>query len=267
MLAYERIGSGEPLVLLHGVSHRRQAWYPVVEELARHRELILVDLPGHGESPKLVTGGKAPGEAVVHELLGFFAELGLDRPHVAGNSIGGLFALHLAEAGAARSVTTLSPAGFWHSWIDYLYTLILFGTVMVAGTILSPFAKPLTRTRAGRALLFFWIHRNPGRVDPDLALGDYKALLRARLTLLRFATGGKPYRPEIPASVPVTVAWAHWDMVLPRYQAGNARRRLPGATHLALPGCGHVPMVDDPALVARVVLEGSARPHPRTHAA
>ena len=48
MLAYERHGSGEPLVLVHGVTHRRQAWYPVLDQLAEHREVILVDLPGHG---------------------------------------------------------------------------------------------------------------------------------------------------------------------------------------------------------------------------
>ena len=48
MLAFERHGSGEPLVLVHGVTHRRQAWYPVLDQLAEHREVILVDLPGHG---------------------------------------------------------------------------------------------------------------------------------------------------------------------------------------------------------------------------
>ena len=50
-LAYERIGSGPPLVLLHGVGHRRQAWGAVLDRLTPHRDVILVDLPGHGESP------------------------------------------------------------------------------------------------------------------------------------------------------------------------------------------------------------------------
>ena len=50
MLAFERHGSGDPLVLVHGVTHRRQAWYPVLDQLAEQREVILVDLPGHGHS-------------------------------------------------------------------------------------------------------------------------------------------------------------------------------------------------------------------------
>jgi len=61
MLAFERHGSGDPLVLVHGVTHRRQAWYPVLDELAEQREVILVDLPGHGESPPLVLDGRPCG--------------------------------------------------------------------------------------------------------------------------------------------------------------------------------------------------------------
>ena len=52
-LAFERTGSGPPLVLLHGVGHRRQAWHAVLDRLTPHRDVILVDLPGHGESPPL----------------------------------------------------------------------------------------------------------------------------------------------------------------------------------------------------------------------
>ena len=65
MLAYERFGTGEPLVLVHGISHRRQAWYPVAEQLAEHREVVLFALPGHGESPELVTDGRSDDVAGV----------------------------------------------------------------------------------------------------------------------------------------------------------------------------------------------------------
>ena len=57
-LAYERHGTGPALVLLHGVGHRRQAWQPVLDLLTPHRTVIMVDLPGHGDSPPLRTEGR-----------------------------------------------------------------------------------------------------------------------------------------------------------------------------------------------------------------
>ena len=73
---------------------------------------IAVDLPGFGESPALLDATVTPADlaAAVHAHL---AGLGLDRPHVAGNSLGGWVALELALAGHARSVTAIAPAGMW----------------------------------------------------------------------------------------------------------------------------------------------------------
>ena len=48
-LAYTRKGSGEPLVLIHGIGHRRQAWDPVFEHLAESYDVIAVDLAGFGD--------------------------------------------------------------------------------------------------------------------------------------------------------------------------------------------------------------------------
>src|SRR3954451_5955317 len=113
MLACERHGSGEPLVLVHGVTHRRQAWYPVLDLLTPHREVILVDLPGHGQSAPLCSGGRPVEDVLRERFKDFLEEQGLDRPHVAGNSLGGRIALEAGVTGHARSVTALSPAGFW----------------------------------------------------------------------------------------------------------------------------------------------------------
>ena len=114
-LAYSRAGSGPPLVLLHGIGHRRQAWGAVLDRLTPHRDVIAVDLPGHGESPPLDIAGRSAIAALAEDLTGFLDQLGLDRPHVAGNSLGGRLALETGALGRAASVTALSPAGFWRS--------------------------------------------------------------------------------------------------------------------------------------------------------
>jgi len=58
--------------------------------------------------------------------------------------------------------------------------------------------------------------------------------------------------------VPVTIAWAGRDLVLPPWQADVAREVLPQAEHITMRGVGHVPMWDAPKHVARVLLRGSA---------
>jgi pimeloyl-ACP methyl ester carboxylesterase len=258
MLAYERIGSGPPLVLLHGVGHRRQAWYPVLDRLTGRREVILVDLPGHGESDPLVLDGRTAIQILQDELTTFFAEQGLDRPHIAGNSLGGRMALEAAVLGMARSVTALSPAGFWRSQAAFGYTRGLFRTVERISGRVGPRAPKLVRTGAGRAMMFGWINAHPGRLDPDLALGDFRGFTRATPALHMLVREATPFDGTVPADIPVTIAWGAWDLVLPSYQARLARAALPGARHVRLPGCGHVPMSDDPELVAGVLIKGSA---------
>ena len=258
MLAFERRGSGEPLVLVHGIGHRRQAWYPVLDQLAEQREVILLDLPGHGESGPLVTEGRPIGEVLSAVFRQFLAEQQLDRPHVAGNSLGGRIALEAGVRGDARSVTGLSPAGFWRSERAFAYTHSLFRTVVALSRGLGPQAPRLAPTKTGRAILFGWITSHPGSIDPERALGDFRAFSRAVPALREIIAQATPFTGQIPPHVPVTIGWGSRDIVLPPYQASIARVALPGARHVRLPGCGHVPMSDNPELVAGVLLAGSA---------
>ncbi len=108
-LSYARVGRGAPLLLLHGIGHHRQAWDPVVDILATEREVFAVDLPGFGASPALPDGLTHDLPTMNAALGGLCEALELDRPHVAGNSLGGLLALELGRSRLVRSVTALSP--------------------------------------------------------------------------------------------------------------------------------------------------------------
>lgn len=88
--AYHEVGSGEPLILIHGVGMRLEAWVPQISAFARTHRVIAVDMPGHGESSKLPAA--SPLAAFVDWFGGFLDELALDGANVAGHSMGALIA-------------------------------------------------------------------------------------------------------------------------------------------------------------------------------
>ncbi len=261
MLACERHGSGEPLVLVHGLTHRRQAWYPVLEELAAQREVILVDLPGHGRSPDLVTDGR-PVPDVLREVFKAFLDreglVGAHAPHLAGNSLGARIALEAAVNGHARSVTALSPAGFWRTDASFVHTRRIFTSAASVVERLGPHADRLAASRAGRRVVYTALMSHPTRVPADAALGDIRGFRRALPALRELLDAATPFTGDIAPDVPVTIAWAARDLVLPPWQAEVARAVLPHARHVTMRGVGHVPMWDAPEHVARILLRGSA---------
>lgn len=88
--AYHEAGSGEPLVLIHGVGMRLEAWAPQISAFARTHRVIAVDMPGHGESSRLPAA--SPLEAFVDWFGVFLDEMALDGANVAGHSMGALVA-------------------------------------------------------------------------------------------------------------------------------------------------------------------------------
>jgi pimeloyl-ACP methyl ester carboxylesterase len=258
VLAYERAGSGEPLLLIHGIGHRRQAWYPVLDLLTDEYDVILVDLPGHGESADVLDPSLPAKEALRVAFEELYAHLGIDRPHVVGNSLGGLIALELGQDGLARSVTTLSPAGFWVGPRDFLYVRALFASMLTAARLSQPVASLVLGTRPGRAAMLGWCHTRPHRVQAELARGDFANLLQARPTVTRLLAAAYPFAvSEEAVEVPTTIAWSERDRVLLPYQARRARQLLPSAQHVTLRGVGHVPMPDDPELVIATIRAGT----------
>ncbi|QGV81789.1 alpha/beta fold hydrolase [Streptomyces ficellus] len=254
---YERMGDGEPLLLLHGIGHHWQAWQPVLEILAAEREVIAVDLPGFGASPALPDGFAYDLPTVVPVLGALCEALDLDRPHVAGNSLGGLLALELGHQKLVRSVTALSPAGFWTEG-ERRYA---FGALLAmrrgARSMPLPMIRRLSRSSAGRAALTSTIYARPGRRSPEAVVAETLALRGATGFGRTLAAGrGVRFARDV-TGLPVTVAWGTRDRLLLPRQGVRAKRAVPAARLVRLPGCGHVPMNDDPALVARVLLDGS----------
>lgn len=251
-LAFDRVGEGEPLLLLHGTGSSRGVWKPVVPLLARKREVIALDLPGHGDSP-VVPGTETTPIGYAPVVAGTLDQLGLDRVDIAGNSMGAWTALELAKLGRARSVVGLGPAGLWakQSPRSSFTTLWLLHHA-------PPPPAALMRSPRARKILLRQIYGRPERVPADEAL-EAAAVMRStrnfdehlrRTTAARF-TGGQGI------DVPVTIAYGDRERLV-RTRARRGDELPPHTRWVTLAGCGHVPTWDDPELVARTILEGTA---------
>lgn len=244
-------------MLLHAVGHRRQGWLPVVGRLAKHREVIFLDFPGFGESPPLPDHLPYELDTAVAVLSEFFASLGLDRPHVAGNSMGGLVSLVLAQRGMVRSATALSPAGLWTPMGRRVSMSMVRSVHRTARYMPPKLAIRLAQTTAGRALMTGVLFARPDLLEPQVVLEDMRALIGAVGFGPTVAAGDKIiFTGQVP-DVPVTIAWGARDVLMRRPRAESVIRLIPHVRLLRLPGCGHLPMNDNPDLVAHVLLTGS----------
>jgi pimeloyl-ACP methyl ester carboxylesterase len=254
-VAYERQGTGEPVVLLHGLGSHRLAWDPVVPLLTGHREVIAMDLPGFGQSPDLDPGVPRDLETAVAWLGSVFTALEVERPHVVGHSLGGLIALRLGQAGLARSVTALAPAGFW-TGAERRYTYAVVSAARQGVRLLpQPALEALVRTAPARAVLTGTLYGRPDLCPPHAVAATLRTLRQSAGFKATLEAGRAPglFTGDIP-DVPVTIAWGTRDRLLPPRQALRVRAMIPNARLVPLPGCGHVPMLDAPELVADTIL-------------
>lgn len=260
-LAAHRGGTGAPLVLLHGVTASWRIWEPLIPALEEHHEVFAPTLPGH-------RGG------TVHEGLVSVARLadgverlldaeGLPKAHLVGNSLGGWLALELARRGRALSVVALSPAGGWRTAADLrrVTRLIRVGTRI--GRRTRPHSREILRRPRGRRLALWTTMERGDRIPPSVLetlLDDVDgcAILDEFLEAIRrdgpFAGDMSHLRCH------VRIAWGARDRTIPFHRYGACLlEHVPQAELVRMPGVGHVPMYDAPALITRTILEVTCR--------
>jgi pimeloyl-ACP methyl ester carboxylesterase len=253
-LDHHRRGSGEPLVLIHGVGHTWRGWKPMLPELERRFDVLAVDLPGHGHSPPLQAGvdstPEALADAVERQMLG----AGFDSAHLAGNSLGGWISLELARRGRARSVTAISPAGLQHAREKDWGVGILRGMRWLAQN--APAPEALLRNPVTRSLLAGPSMARPWRKDPDELIEESElyASCPGLPATLPHTFHAQP-RGLTTLDVPVLILWGNLDVILLPRQGRRFERLIPGAELRYVRGAGHVPMSDVPGLLAGAIAE------------
>jgi pimeloyl-ACP methyl ester carboxylesterase len=289
-LAITSSGTGAPLVLLHGLGASRRSFDPVLPALAARFNVIAVDLPGFGESaPRPGPGEVAPAVLAQH-VADLLDELGVSTPHVVGNSLGGWVALELASRRPVASLTLLSPAGLWPKNTPLYDRISLRASRWLARHTTGLLCR-LVASRLGRALVLGQTHGHPMRLSTEYAraavtelgrcpgfeaalAGTAKRHFVATVPIGTVPIGSAPLGTApigtapagsarigtvpvgigtMPITAPVTVAFGSRDVLLLR--GSRQLGQLPPQTRTeALPGCGHLPMADDPAAVAALII-------------
>jgi pimeloyl-ACP methyl ester carboxylesterase len=253
-----RRGQGEPLVLLHGILCAERIWSRVVPLVATHHDVIVPTALGHNGGAT-VKERPVSIEHVIDDMERQLDELALEKVHLAGNSMGGWIAIELARRGRALTVCALSPAGAWD--VDWDDTQRLPKVLLAA-------VRNIRRSRAMLPLLArskrlrHWALRRSAvhgeRVSPAELLAFADDIIGCEIAEDLLATPAQ-LAPLDPPPCPITLAWSGQDRLFPVDVFGaRARELIPGARFIVLDDVGHVPMFDDPQLVAQTILAATA---------
>lgn len=252
-LHHLRTGSGETLVLLHGLGESLVGWRPVIDLLAAEYDVIALDLPGFGASPALPNGVTPNAANLATAVERTLDELGVDRYHVAGYSLGARLAIELAKTDRVTSVVAIAPDGLGTP-LERVQGFIALVAGRGLATSLAPAADFLSWTPAGRSVFFSGNRSLPWQ----LTSADAKQLMAGYAESPGYDATNWASLFDMPthlASIdqPTLLMQGTSDPLMgqqiSRYLAGirNAQLRW-------LPGLNHVPISDDPTAVAGHIL-------------
>jgi pimeloyl-ACP methyl ester carboxylesterase len=249
-----RAGTGETLLVLHGLGTNRADFAQVSARLAADFDVLAVDLPGQGDAAPIE--GRPTVAALTDAVERDLDARGLAEVHVLGNSLGARIALELARRGRARSVVAIAPSGLGTP-PERMVQMVGMATAGAFFRVLRPFL-PSERHHVPRALLA-GLRARPWQATTQesdaLTLGFGSTHF---WELLVWGTG-----VDVPSNLdaitcPVLLAQGTCDLIA----GGQTVRYLacvPGARFVVLPFAGHAAQGDVPEQVAMLVRTTAAR--------
>jgi pimeloyl-ACP methyl ester carboxylesterase len=246
-VAYERRGGGEPLLLVHGLGGVGRYWDPLIDVLASEYDVIVVDLPGFGDSPAL-PGHEVSAEQLARALASLLDDLDLADVHVVGHSLGGLVAFELGAIGRARTVVGLAPAGLWDAGHQANRSRLRLRVSHELTRVSRPVARPFVHLLTGLPFVPL-----PRGLSPEAARALYDSYSNSPgfIPVLR-GVGSTPFTKARDLTVPATVVFGTSDTVI--LAADRNRARMPAHTRwIEIDGAGHNVPWERPKDIMRAV--------------
>lgn len=241
-LRSKEIVDADTLVLIHGFGANKDNWTRLAKEFKGEFNIYAIDLVGHGESSKPMDTGYRFEDQVSY-LNQILEQLGVERFHMMGNSMGGaITALYAATyPQQVQSAVLFDPAGIFE-YESELVDLVVEGD------------NPLIPKEEGDfdRLLDFALEKRPFVPWPIFDVMEEKAIANREVNEIIFAairdTGFEPdFRNAIQEiEAPVLVVWGKLDRVINYRNADVFVDAIPDARKVILDDIGHAPMVEAP---------------------
>jgi pimeloyl-ACP methyl ester carboxylesterase len=245
------MGSGPHVLLLHGLSGTRASFFETAAALSAHYTVHVPDLPGFGSSAKPATGGyNARWFAEI--MLGLMDELGIERAHLVGNSMGGRVSIEMGLLAPERigAVALLCPA----------VAFVKRGFHPVVRVLRPEFGMLPHKFTRGMVEKQFWsLFGDKDLIDPEVAEvivdefqriygsagARYAFLSSARNIYLEKPFGRGGFYPRLSGlQPPALFVWTTADTLIPAGFRKHVEAWLPSAEQIVLESCGHVPQVE-----------------------
>jgi 3-oxoadipate enol-lactonase len=242
-LGYSEAGSGDltPIIFLHGVGSDKSVWHPQLEYFGARRRAVAFDYPGYGDSDPAPAGTGRDDYASA--IISAMHELGIDRAHVCGLSLGGVVAIAMHHADAKRCASLILADTFAvHPEGRNIYERSVSGSTNLPAmaearvdVLLAQPADPAVRREVVETM---------SRIDPAAyrigAEAVWLADQRARAE-------------EI--AVPALVLVGEEDLVTPPELSSELVDLIPEARMHVIEGAGHLSNLEQPAKFNRLVEE------------
>lgn len=263
-LAYREAGAGEgkpTLLLLHGMASSSDTWRELIPRLGSHFHVIAPDLPGHGDS-SLEFDDYSLG-AMASALRDLLVVKRITRCTVIGQSLGGGVALQFVYQypGFCERIALIGSGGLGRevNWI--LRILAVPGTELLLSAGAAPFL-----VNAGNAVRGFFRDKGVHAAALSETWAAYESLgkpghRRAFFKTLRAVVDNKGQavsatnRLHLAGQLPFQLIWGDRDPIIPVAHGHATHDAIPGSRLEIVEGAGHYPHVEDPAAVARVLLD------------
>lgn len=244
-VAYLRKSVEDPertLLMVHGFGGNKDNWVRMAPHLPESYQLLIPDLPGHGDSSIGTTEDYAI-EAQAETLLAFLDELGIQQVDMAGNSMGGGITVYFANRypGRVRTIALYDPAGSdqYPSELD---------------EALARGENPLVVEKPGDMdrLLDFVLEKRPFLPWPVASVMEDKAMAREEINEAIFSaileSGGQVSLEHVLSGIeaPTLIVWGRQDRVLAPENAEVFAEGIETTRVELLDGVGHVPMIEVP---------------------